>query len=150
MSLEAAKVQGFKWDIPKYTDEATGTSVDVAIDEKTYLILVLRYKELSGSSNNEADSSGDGSIPYDLVGYITEIDTGLIDSDYMNSRFEKYIKLLHTEGTNEEVIENAEAELHKTFATLSQEEQKYANILARYSKGGCSSYPRENIERLYQ
>ena len=126
--LEAAKVQGFKWDIPKYTDEVTGTSVDVAIDEKTYLILVLRYKELSGSSNNEADSSGDGSIPYDLVGYITEIDTGLIDSDYMNSRFEKYIKLLHTEGTNEKAIENAEAELHKTFATLSQEEQKYANI----------------------
>ena len=70
----------------------------------------------------------DGPIPYDIDGYITEIDTGLIDSDYMNSRFDKYIKLLTAEETTEEAIEQAETELHKTFATLSQEEQKYANI----------------------
>ena len=32
------------------------------------------------------------------------------------------------EGTTQEAIEQAETELHKTFATLSQDEQKYANI----------------------
>jgi len=46
----------------------------------------------------------------------------------MNSRFDKYIKLLRTEGASSEEIERAMNELHRTFATLSQEEQKYANI----------------------
>ena len=122
--LEAAKIQGFKWEVPAYVDEETGEVVDVAIDENTYLILVLRYKELTGGSGG----TGNDDVPYDLAGYITEIDTGLIDSDYMNSRFDKYIKLLSVEGTTQEAIEQAETELHKTFATLSQEEQKYANI----------------------
>lgn len=123
--LEAAKVQGFKWDIHSYADETTGGAVDVAIDEKTYLILVLRYKELYGSG---AGTDEDDEVPYDLVGYITEIDTGLIDAEYMNSRFDKYIKLLSVEGATQEAIGVAENELHKTFATLTQEEQKYANI----------------------
>ena len=123
--LEAAKIQGFKWGISSYVDETTGEVVDVTIDENTYLILALRYKELSSGS---VGTDGGDDVPYDLVGYITEIDTGLIDSDYMNSRFDKYIKLINADGTTQEAIEQAETELHKTFATLSQEEQKYANI----------------------
>ena len=122
--LEAAKIQGFKWNISSYQDDTTGENIDVAIDEKTYLILVLRYKELTGGGSG----SGGDDVPYDLVGYITEIDTGLIDSDYMNSRFDKYIKLLNGNGANVEDIEKAETELHKTFAMLTQEEQKYANV----------------------
>lgn len=122
--LEAAKIQGFKWNISSYHDDTTGENIDVAIDEKTYLILVLRYKELTGGSSG----TGSDDVPYDLVGYITEIDTGLIDSDYMNSRFDKYIKLLNGNGASMEDIEKAETELHKTFAMLTQEEQKYANI----------------------
>lgn len=122
--LEAAKIQGFKWNVLSYVDEETGEVIDVTIDENTYLILVLRYKELTGGGGG----TGGDDVPYDLAGYITEIDTGLIDADYMNSRFDKYIKLLSVEGTTKEAIEQAETELHKTFATLSQEEQKYANI----------------------
>lgn len=122
--LEAAKIQGFKWDTLTYVDKTTDETVQVLLDEKTYLILVLRYKELI----EKGDGLVDDNIPYDLVGYITEIDTGLIDSDYMNSRFDKYIKLLKTEGSSSEDIERAMDELHKTFATLTQEEQKYANI----------------------
>lgn len=122
--LEAAKIQGFKWEVTSYTDDNTGEYIEMAFDEKTYLVLVLRYKELSGGGGG---GTGDD-VPYDLVGYITEIDTGLIDADYMNSRFEKYLKLLNLEGASAEAVEQAETELHKTFATLSQEEQKYANI----------------------
>ena len=122
--LEAAEIQGFRWDTPSYVDEDTGEVIDVAFDESTYLVLVLRYKELSSGGTE----TGSDDVPYDLVGYITEIDTGRIDSDYMNSRFDKYIKLLSVEGTTKEVLEQAETELHKTFAMLSQEEQKYANI----------------------
>lgn len=122
--LEAAKIQGFKWEVTSYTDDNTGENIEMAFDEKTYLVLVLRYKELSGGGGG---GTGDD-VPYDLVGYITEIDTGLIDADYMNSRFEKYLKLLNLEGASAEAVEQAETELHKTFAILSQEEQKYANI----------------------
>ncbi len=122
--LEAAEIQGFRWDKPSYIDEDTDEVIDVAFDESTYLVLVLRYKELSSGGTE----TGSDDVPYDLVGYITEIDTGRIDSDYMNSRFDKYIKLLSVEGTTKEALEQAETELHKTFATLSQEEQKYANI----------------------
>lgn len=122
--LEAAKIQGFKWEVTSYTDDNTGEYIEMAFDEKTYLVLVLRYKELSGGGGGGTGED----VPYDLVGYITEIDTGLIDADYMNSRFEKYLKLLNLEGASAEAVEQAETELHKTFATLSQEEQKYANI----------------------
>lgn len=124
--LEAAKIQGFKWDVSNYQDEETGENIDMLFDEQQYLILVLRYKELSSGERNSEGGSDD--IPYDLVSYITEIDTGVIDSDYMNSRFEKYMKLLKLDGATRESIEQAEAELHKTFAMLSQEEQKYADI----------------------
>lgn len=120
--LEAAKIQGFKWDISSYQDDQTKENIDVATDEKTYLILVLRYKELTG----RVSRAGGEDVPYDLAGYITEIDTGLIDSNYMNSKFAKYIKLLH--GASKKDIEKAETELHKTFAMLTQDEQKYANI----------------------
>ncbi len=124
--LEAAKVQGFKWDklIYNFKDESNKRyTIDVSFDERTYLTLVQRYKELS-----HGGSTGGDDVPYDLVGYITEIDTGVIDAEYMNSRFDKYMKLLHQDDVSETVIEQALSELHKSFASLSQEEQKYANL----------------------
>ncbi|NDO45396.1 HsdR family type I site-specific deoxyribonuclease [Clostridium sp. MD294] len=122
--LEAAKIQGFKWENNSYIDEKTGETIEIDFDQKSYFVLVMRYKELYDS---DGDGTGD-EVAYDIAGYITEIDTDLIDADYMNSRFEKYMKLLKLEGAFAENVEQAEAELHKTFATLSQEEQKYANI----------------------
>ena len=126
--LEAAKVQGFRWDKLVYenTDETKGElyQIEVEIDEKTYRVLALRYKELFTSGGG----SESGDLPYDIDGHLTEIDTDVIDADYMNSRFDKYLKLLYQEGASAEIIKQAEEELHKTFATLSQEEQKFANI----------------------
>lgn len=130
--LEAAKIQGFGWDKHTYSfkDEESGNSIEITVefDENAFLILAQRYKELSAASPDDPGSQ-DIDIPYDLVGYLTEIDTGVIDADYMNSRFDKYLKLIRQEGSSEESIEQAKAELHKTFAALTQEEQKYANIL---------------------
>lgn len=129
--LEAAKIQGFRWDKHTYSfkDEESGKTIEIAMefDENAFLILAQRYKELSSASPDDPGSQ-DIDIPYDLVGYLTEIDTGVIDADYMNSRFDKYLKLIRQEGSSEESIEQAKAELHKTFAALTQEEQKYANI----------------------
>lgn len=134
--LEAAKVQGFTWKKLDYSivDEDTGEvyEITMALDETTYLILVKRYKELFG----EGSGLGGDDVPYDIDGYLTTIDTDKIDSDYMNSRFDKYLKLLHTNGTGAEELQTAEDELHKTFATLSQEEQKFANIFLHDIQSG--------------
>lgn len=126
--LEAAKIQGFLWEKQNYVynDEESKRPFEIKMefDENDYLILARRYKELLQPI---VPVTGDD-VPYDLVGYLTEIDTGVIDVDYMNSRFDKYLKLLRQSGSSEENINKAKEELHKTFATLSQEEQKYANI----------------------
>jgi len=126
--LEAAKIQGFKWNKLDYEfkqDDGTKNVVRLLLDENTYLILALRYKELF---NGESGGGAMGDIPYDIDSYLTEINTGKIDVDYMNSRFDKYLKLLQSDETTEDVKGKALAELHKTFAMLTQEEQKYANI----------------------
>ncbi len=60
--------------------------------------LVQRYKEIPGS---DPEGKADGDIPYDLAGDIIEIDTGRIDADYMNSRFEKYLKVLRSGEASE-------------------------------------------------
>lgn len=129
--LESAKVQGFVWDCPEYdfVDEETGevTTVTPLMDHRTYIILVLRYKELWAPPDDPGRKPED--TPYDLLGYITTIDTDDIDADYMNSRFEKYKKALSV--GNPEDVEKASQELHNTFASLTQEEQKFANIFLR-------------------
>ena len=144
--LEAAKIQGFKWDVSSYVNEETGETLRMALDKNTYLVLVQRYKELSNGGGTGGENNN---ITYDIVGYITEIDTGRIDSDYMNSRFEKYIKLLHIEGTSQEILEQAETELHKTFATLSQEEQKFANIFLHDIQRGDVDFSENKTLRDY-
>lgn len=125
--LEAAKVQGFVWSKSEYHfkhDDGEAVTVVLALDERTYLTLLQRYKELSRSTTPGDDA------PFEIEGYITEINTGVIDAEYMNSRFEKYLKALQSDAPAE-VIEQTLNELHKTFASLSQEEQKFANIFLR-------------------
>ena len=117
----------------KIEDGNKKTHIAVNFDEKVYLVLAQRYKELSDGGGGTKDNED---IPYDLVGYLTEIDTGRIDSDYMNSRFEKYLKLIKQDGVPGELIEQAKSELHKTFAALTQEEQKYANIFLHDTERG--------------
>lgn len=130
--LEAARVQSFTWEDPSSKDEATGEIATLDFDEHTYYILQQRYKELGRGGRGETD---DGEA-YDLKSHITEMDTGRIDADYMNSRFDKYMKVINLKGASAKDIEDAETELHRTFATLSQEEQKYANLFLHDIQSG--------------
>ena len=128
--LEAAKVQGFTWeqDTYEFREEpkegpqlSESVLVQPVIDERTYLVLVQRYKELfSGGTPGDAPDA-----PYELDGHITEIDTGLIDSDYMNSNFEKWLKCLEQD---DEGLATAREELHRSFASLSQDDQRFAEL----------------------
>lgn len=129
--LEAAKIQGFTWSKLSYDikTDAGKITVDLNLDETTYLILALRYKELFFGGGV---GSGGDDIPYEIDSYLTEINTGVIDANYMNSRFKKYIKALQDGDETAAVLD----ELHKSFATLTQEEQKYANIFLHDVQNG--------------
>lgn len=134
--LEAAKIQGFNWNKLQY-EFGKGKDkivIEMVFEENTYLILALRYKELF----NTGGGGGTDDVPYEIDGYLTEIDTDKIDSDYMNSRFDKYIKVLRKEDVDATELQNTLDELHKSFASLTQEEQKYANIFIHDVQSGVA------------
>ena len=144
--LEAAKVQGFDWNTTEY--KVDGTDADDAdendggngepdivrpqIDERTYLILAQRYKELFDDDSCAAEPDDDGrcdpEAPYELEGYLTEIDTGLIDTDYMNANFVKWLKALKEDSPE---LAEMSAQLHRSFAALSRDEQRLAELFLR-------------------
>ena len=127
--LEAAYIQGFSWDKLTYTirlQNRMKMTITADCDETTYLVLALRYKELfAGGEEGAGGGTGDDDVPYEIDTHLTEINTGAIDKDYMNSRFVKFIKALQDGAETKDILD----ELHKSFAILSQEEQKYANML---------------------
>lgn len=135
--LDAAKVQGFIWDkeVYAYDDPVTEEHKEyhIYVTKREYEALLQRYKELSDGDPDTTHTDDD--IPYDLKSYIVEIDSEKIDSDYMNSRFRKYLKELN-KGSSPEVVEKALSELHQSFASLSQEDQKYANIFLHDVQSG--------------
>ena len=135
--LEAARIQGFVWNKTTYTNKKDNEEVEIVeinFTEKDYLILAQRYKELPRGGNG-----GTGDVPYEIDGYLTEIDTGVIDANYMNSRFEKYLRNLKQENISPEELESTKQELHKSFATLSQEEQKYAKSFLLDIESGAAT-----------
>ncbi|MBB3171510.1 type I restriction endonuclease subunit R, EcoR124 family [Parvibacter caecicola] len=152
--LEASKVQGFSWeqldyyfppseelvehigaseeDIPSQ-QRVERVAFSVPLTETDFLTLAQRYKELPAAGTRER---GGADIPYDISGYLMDIDTTRIDRDYMNANFTKWLKQLELEGANAEATEAALAALHKTFASLSQDEQKYANLFIHDVQSG--------------
>jgi len=119
--LEAARIQRFTWDVAEL---AKISAASLEFDEQAYLVLALRYKELpTGGDRGE----GEDDVAFDLANHLTEIDTGKIDADYMNTRFQKYLKTLQAGGDSDD-LQSAVDELHKSFASLTQDEQKQANI----------------------
>lgn len=132
--LEAAKLQGFTWEQQEYEfeHEVSYTKVVVEIDEETYQILKARYKELFVTVPGEPGFDFD--YPEDT--YITETGTGTIDAEYLNSKFVKFIKNLYLTGRDGEQTKAALKELHKTFATLSQKDQRTATLVLHDIQSG--------------
>jgi type I restriction enzyme, R subunit len=142
--LAAAKIQGFTWE---KADEAGGlypeTEVVFAMLQQQYQTLLQRYKELGGGGKTDGEA-----IPFEIDSYITEIDTGKIDADYMNTRFEKFLKVLK-DGGDEAAQAATLAELHRSFTSLSQEEQKVAEIFLRDVQRGDVQIDTERTFRDY-
>ena len=146
--LESAKIQGFSWDDVMEVDYIVQEEPEIRFGETDYLTLALRYKdiEIVGPSDKNED------IPYEIDGYLTEINTGPIDTNYMNSNFIKYLKAIHS-GKKEDV-EKTLSELHNSFASLTQDEQKYASIFLRdINRGDVTIDPTKTLRdyiTLYQ
>lgn len=127
--LDAAKMQGFSWNKKRYkwtSEDGKNHTATIAFDETTYYTLAQRYKEMY------VDRGGNGTapnveVPFEIEPYLVEIDTGLIDSAYMNSRFQKYLVAFYN-NEEEAALDEVLRELHSSFAHLSSEDQKYANI----------------------
>lgn len=129
--LQAAKIQGFTWKQNVYPAE-DGSDIEMLFDEMTYLILLARYKELTSGGGGGGRG---GDVPYDVKIHITEYDTAKIDAEYMNTRFEKFLKLIQGEY-DQETLDKTLKDLHKSFSMLSTEEQKYANVFLHDVQAG--------------
>lgn len=90
-----------------------------------------RYRELDKHQKQHPED-----VPYNIDGSIIEIDDGKIDSDYMNSKFTKFLKVLKQPNYSKKELEEALNNLHKSFASLSQSKQKFANILIHDIESG--------------
>ena len=150
--LQAAKIQGVSWDIKEYSikvddeDNRKG-SITVIPSEEDYNILLQRYKELSKPT--DSTDGDDNEITFTVDPYLSEQNTGIIDNDYMNSRFEKWQKQLYDPNVSKEEREATLEELHKSFAMLSQEEQKYANIFLHDIQSGDAKLGKDMTFRDY-
>ena len=133
--LEAAKLQGFLWDKVEYEFQHgdTYTYVRMELDEQTYLILLQRYRELFEGREGGGEAND---FDYPIDTYITETGTGTIDAEYINSKFVKFIKNLYTTGPGSELTKEAFKELHKTFASLSQKDQRTAMVILHDIQSG--------------
>ncbi len=130
--LQAARLLGFSWEKSSYNVVQEDDSVITAtlnFDQETYDKLLARYKDLF----KEEPGGGGGSdeVPFDLRSYINEIETDKIDQNYMNERFKKWLKAI---GSMEEAA--ALEELHHSFATLSKEDQKFAELFLHDVQSG--------------
>ena len=130
--LQAARLLGFSWEKLSYDVVQEDDSVITAtlnFDQETYDKLLARYKDLFKESSGNGGGSDD--VPFDLRSHINEIETDKIDQNYMNARFEKWLKTI---GGIEEAA--ALEELHHSFATLSKEDQKFAELFLHDVQSG--------------
>ena len=133
--IDAAKLQGFVWEKSEYEFKHgdTYTTVKMELDEQTFLVLLQRYRELFERRPGEGDGPY---FEYPIDTYLTETGTGTIDADYINSKFVKFIKQLYAEGPGSELTKEALKELHKTFASLPQKDQRTAILILHDIQSG--------------
>ena len=145
--LTAARIQGFKPakdfelmnDINDFQKNEI-TDIDNNNIEKFYNDQIAMESPVNGDTINalkqryievskEKSKENDDDIEYDIDGTLIEIDDGKIDYDYMNSKFQKYMKIKNDGSASTQEIQNTFNALHRSFASLSKEQQKFANMI---------------------
>ena len=142
---EAMKPQGFSWAAGwTHTEDLSGKPHVLVrdLDKGTYQIWLKRYQELPSTDGSGGGGSGSGGgfdIPFDINPYLTEMHPEAINAAYMNTHFQKFLKVLGSGSADEKKLLD---ELHKSFAALSQDEQKFAKMfLADVQNGDAKLEP---------
>lgn len=148
--LDSARIQGLSDKDFKSSIQSTVSKFDeYKIDESfNFMIAEDSISYTSSSNSNELNfNQGDitkifqrandlivegknsnDNVSYDIDSYVTEYDIEKIDAEYLNSKFEKYLRDLTQENISQEELDKSLSELNNAFAYLSIEQQKYANI----------------------
>ena len=121
--LEMAQIQGFDWTPESLIDSDTGEILSIDFDEETYNKLLLRYKEIE-KRPPLPPAAGKDSVVFDVDPNIRDKDARVVDYNYLNDKFNKFIKALGEENTTK-----AREELHYLFASLDKDDQIIANII---------------------
>ena len=118
-----ARIQGFDWTPESLVDPDTGESLTIEFDEETYNKLLLRYKEIEKRPPSPP-VPGKDPVVFDVDPSIRDKNARLLDYNYLNDKFKKFVKALGKENTTK-----AREELQYLFASLNKDEQKIANII---------------------
>lgn len=138
--IQSAKLQGFFWGQYHYDfnhDDGTLSSINVELDKNNYLILLQRYKELFSKIIIKNDP------PFEIDPYIVDMQVDTIDENYMNSRFKQYMKDIRS--GDEKAKQKTLDDLHKTFASLSQEDKTFAKQFLNDVENGLIVAPDKNL-----
>ena len=131
VSTDANSTEHDKKDDGEDIIESLLCDVDLDFDLETFEKIKQRAKDLDGGSRTENDD-----FPFDIDTDITEYDRAKIDSDYLNKKFKKYLVNLTQENISQEELEKSLSDLHKAFAFLSANQQKFANIFIHDIQSG--------------
>lgn len=148
--LDSARIQGLSDKDFKSSIQSTVSKFDEYKIDESFNFMIAEDSVPYTSSNNsnelnfnqgdvnkifqrandliiEGKNSSDN-VSYDIESYVTEYDIEKIDAEYLNSKFEKYLRDLTQENISQEELDKSLSELNNAFAYLSIEQQKYANI----------------------
>lgn len=133
--LEAALIQGFSWQqedyITKVSSNEAEEKIKVIFTEEMYAAWLQRYKELGQGSGGSGEPDD---LPFEINYELTEKNVDRIDHDYLNNNFERYVRSRKYGDTDEQ--KRIKNDLHRFFATLSSEEQIYANMVINDLESG--------------
>lgn len=138
------RIQDFKWEQKEYYDEKADKNVTVLMSEEEYKILCIRYAELMKEIiRNKSDDT-----PFEIDTAITTIQVAKIDNDYMNARFDRF-KKINFSKEKQEVIDKALTEVFACFKYLTEEEQRFAQMVISDVRNGELDVNNQNTLRDY-
>lgn len=124
--LEAAFIQGFRWEQSAYTTRTSPnepeTDITVLFTQDMYDTWLTRYQEIEKGEGGGPNSSG-----YELKYTLMQKNSDRIDYDYLNRHFTKFIRSKHEGDAAEQ--ERIKADLHRFFAKLTAEQQRFAHMV---------------------
>lgn len=129
-------IQGFDWNEETYVAVIESgqekEEINVLFTLEMYQSWLLRYQELAEELPGDDEAPDD--IPLDIDYTLAQKDAGRIGYDYLNANFDRYVRSMD-DGDPEE-RRRVKNDLHRFFATLTSDQQRYANMVINDLENG--------------